>query len=94
MVLGPRRADDVGEGVRDAGAELRRGVGGRGRVVEQRNKCHELSLMTMTKEFNGDEFYPFGSKNQAEYSSLCHQYLSPVQDQYTYRLQGALGLSM
>ena len=75
-------------------------LGGRGRV----NKCHELGLMTMAKEFNGDEFDdgadddddgdPFGSKNQAEYSSLCHQYLSPVQDQYTYRLQGALGLSM
>ena len=81
---------DVGEGVRDAGAELSRRVGGRGRV----KKCHDLGLMTMTKEFNGDEFYPFGSKNQAEYSSLCHQYLSPVQDQYTYRLQGALGLSM
>ena len=43
---------DVGEGVRDAGAELSRRVGGRGRV----KKCHDLGLMTMTKEFNGYEF--------------------------------------
>ena len=52
MVLGPRRAEDVGEGVRDAGAELSRRVGGRGRV----KKCHDLGLMAMAKEFNGYEF--------------------------------------
>ena len=96
MVLGPRRAEDVGEGVRDAGAELSRRVGGRGRV----KKCHDLGLMTMTKEFNGDEFDDGadddddGDDNAQRLQPLADHYLSPVQDQYTYRLQGALGLSM